>query len=188
MEKLLEQFKAIAPYILDNVMARLTGEENEDAALAIIHEEILHYFEAHQNMTMQYLAFTEDQRRAFAKIMYDIHHLKGEKATAKPNPVYESFVKETGKSGALEFICHHLSRDDLNSFDIYQRADGIQLAVNADGKAEFIRPFKSANWLNAGFEASLDYYWLVSKGEKIWGRPNRTAVFNDGILTVSEEA
>lgn len=115
MEKLLEQFKAIAPYILDGVLARLTGEEKEEAALAIIHEEILHYFEAHQNMAMQYLTFNEDQRRAFAEVMYDIHQVKGEKATAKLNPVYEKFVKETGKTGALEFICHPKQKVGTNT-------------------------------------------------------------------------
>ena len=185
MEKVLEQFKAIAPYIIDSVMTRLTGNETEDAAIAIIHQEILHYFEAHQNMTMQYLAFNEDQRRAFADVMYDIHEVKGKKSPATLNPVYEKFVKETGKTSALDFICRTPSTDD-RLFSVYQRADGMQLAVDSQGTALLMRPFKQAGWLRAGFEANLEYYWLVDKDLEINATPKLTAFLNDGVLDTEE--
>lgn len=80
------------------------------------------------------------------------------------------------------------TEETVQEFDIYQRADGVQLAVNCNGIASFMRPFKNANWLQAGFETNLEYFWLVSQGVKIWGHPNQKAVFIDGVLSVESVA
>ncbi|MEM0567574.1 hypothetical protein [Salmonella enterica] len=71
-------------------------------------------------------------------------------------------------------------------FSIWQRADGMQLAVNAEGTAVYMRPFKQAAWLRAGFEANLEYYWLVEKGVTINETPKLTAYYDDGILNTVE--
>ena len=185
-ESAIKKFSAIAPYIIGNVMARLNGDESEEQSLTIIHEEILHYFEAHRNMTMQYLAFNEDQRKVFAEMMYDIHKEKGVKAAPRLNPVYEKFVKETGKTGSLDFICHKLSGADENSCNIYQRTDGMQIAVDQLGTTKFMRPFKQAKWLRAGFEANLEYFWMVESGVKITPEPDQIASYDNGFLSVEE--
>lgn len=182
----IKKFSAFAPYIIGNVMAHLNGDESEDQSLAIIHEEILHYFEAHQNMTMQYLSFNEDQRKVFAEMMYDIHKEKGVKVAPRLNPVYEKFVRETGKTGSLDFICHRLSGADETSFNIYQRADGMQIAVDQLGTTRFMRPFKQAKWLRAGFEANLEFYWLVERGIKITTDTNQIASYENGFLDVED--
>lgn len=187
MVNVLEQFQKVAPYILNSVKARVTANESDEAVLVIIQEEILHYFDAFRNMSEQYLAFNDEQRHQFASVMYELVAPLSQGIKAPVNPVYESFVKVTGKTGALEFITHHQHHDDVDSYDIYQRNDGMQLAVNAAGTAVFTRPFKSANWLKAGFEANLEYYWLVNKGIKIRDGANKKAVFIDGVLSIESE-
>lgn len=110
MEKALEQFKQIAPHILGNVKARLTGSESDEAKLQIIHEEIVKYFAGWQSFFKQYLCFNDNQRRDFSELMYDMVLPLAQNHEAPLNPVYENFVKETGKTGALNFICYQHSR------------------------------------------------------------------------------
>ncbi|EIS4806091.1 hypothetical protein ACSD30_000767 [Escherichia coli] len=71
-------------------------------------------------------------------------------------------------------------------YNVYQRADGIQIAVNINGTACFMRPFKQAAWLRTGFEAKLEYYWLVDKQVSISDTPNLMAHFDNGRLEVVE--
>ncbi|MDK9356757.1 hypothetical protein [Lelliottia wanjuensis] len=107
MEKILEQFKTVvAPHVLGNVKARLNGTESDEVKLAIIHEEIVKYFTGWQNFFHQYLCFNENQRRDFSELMYDMVLPLAQNHEPVANPVYEKFVKETGKTGAREFICH----------------------------------------------------------------------------------
>lgn len=72
MEKELEQFKKVAPVILANVKARLTGSESDGTKLAIIHEEIVAYFSGWQKFFEQYLCFNKQQHINFAELMYDL--------------------------------------------------------------------------------------------------------------------
>ncbi|VAP72314.1 Uncharacterised protein [Klebsiella pneumoniae] len=72
MEKMIEQFKTIAPKIAQAVAARINGTANEEEEMMIIHDEIVRHFNAFQNMTVQYLTFNMDQRREFAELMYDL--------------------------------------------------------------------------------------------------------------------
>lgn len=242
LETILEKFKAVAPGITRSVAVRVTAETSDAEIMVVIHEEIAHHFEAFNNMTAQYLAFNADQRREFAGIMYDLLAPTAQNVKATLNPVYEKFVTETGKSGALNFICHQLENkssttntpavisgkgyneeyaqacgqgvfhwvkvqgsqgmdgyhefgtkaevDELVNFltpapiyRVYQRADGMQLAVSAEGTASFMRPFKQASWLRAGFEANLEYYWLVEKSVSINTQPSEVVFFHDGVLT-----
>lgn len=67
--------------------------------------------------------------------------------------------------------------------DVYQRADGAQIAVNAEGTTCFMRPFKQAAWLRAGFEANLEYFWKVEKGVTINNVRNEIITFQGGVLT-----
>ncbi|MBH0365753.1 hypothetical protein PL246_09725 [Salmonella enterica] len=91
-------------------------------------------------------------------------------------------VVKTHHAEALE-INESLQLAPVTSFSIWQRSDGMQLAVNAEGTASFMRPFKQASWLRAGFEANLEYYWLVEKGVSINTQPSEVAFFHDGVLT-----
>ncbi|EAW8084272.1 hypothetical protein DBN05_000620 [Salmonella enterica subsp. enterica serovar Anderlecht] len=94
-------------------------------------------------------------------------------------------VVKTHHAEALE-INESLQLAPVTSFSIWQRSDGMQLAVNAEGTASFMRPFKQASWLRAGFEANLEYYWLVEKGVTINETPKLTAYYHDGILDTTE--
>ena len=184
MEKMMKHLKMVAGPVIPAVRARITPETSEEEALAMVHEEILRWSESFANFAKQHLLFNTEQRRKFAGIMYDLLAPVVQNVEVTINPVYEKFAKQTGKSGALNFICHQLSPSPV--YSIYQRADGMQLAVNAEGTASFMRPFKQASWLRAGFEANLEYYWLVQKGVTINETPKLTAYYHDGILDTAE--
>lgn len=94
-------------------------------------------------------------------------------------------VVKTHHTEALE-INESLHPAPVTLFNIWQRSDGMQLAVNADGTAVYMRPFKQAAWLRAGFEANLEYYWLVEKGVAINETPKLTVYYDDGILNTVE--
>lgn len=101
---MINEFKKIAPYIVETVKARVTDTMSDDEVMQIIHAEIVSFFEKQQNMFTQFLTFTSEQRTIFTGIMYDV--LAPLAATTKPtiNPVYQSYVERTGKTGALNFI------------------------------------------------------------------------------------
>ncbi|HBW3346621.1 hypothetical protein [Klebsiella pneumoniae] len=84
MEKMIEQFKTVAPKIAQAVATRVKGASGEEQVLAIIHDEIVHHFIAFQNMTVQYLTFNMDQRREFAELMYDLLASEGYTWKLKP--------------------------------------------------------------------------------------------------------
>ncbi|HDT2074314.1 TPA: hypothetical protein RCG84_000421 [Enterobacter roggenkampii] len=105
----IAQFKKVAPAIVHNVKARITGSERDEALMKIIHEEIAHHFAGWQRFFTQYVNFTEDQRREFSGIMYDLVAPLSQGLKGSVNPIYENFVKTTGKTGALNFITHHSS-------------------------------------------------------------------------------
>lgn len=77
--------------------------------------------------------------------------------------------------------------ETVQEFSVYQRNDGLQVAVNTKGVTCYMRPIKGTNWLNAGFQAELLHYSLVDKGVKIWGNSNLTGCFIDGVLTAVME-
>ncbi|HAC7850923.1 TPA_asm: hypothetical protein G0E33_08545 [Salmonella enterica] len=184
MEIMMKHLKMVAGPVIPAIRARITPETSEEEALTIVHEEIIRWSESFANFAKQHLLFNTEQRRKFAGIMYDLLVPVAQNVEVTINPVYEKFAKQTGKSGALNFICHQLSPAPV--YSIYQRADGMQLAVNAEGTASFMRPFKQASWLRAGFEANLEYYWLVEKGVTINETPKLTAYYHDGILDTVE--
>lgn len=184
MEKMMKHLKMVANAVIPTVRDRITPNTSDDEAVDIIHEAILHWSDSFANFTRQYLTFNTDQRLAFAEIMYELVAPTAQNVKTTLNPVYEKFVTETGKTGALNFICHQLTPAPV--YSIYQRADGMQLAVNANGTASFMRPFKQASWLRAGFEANLEYYWLVEKGVEISEPQNSKAFYEEGILKTEE--
>lgn len=90
---------------------------------------------------------------------------------------------EFGTKEEADELINQLSPDPV--YDIYQRNDGVQIAVNAEGTTCFMRPFKQAAWLRAAFEANLEYYWKVAKDVTINNVRNEIISFQDGILTTS---
>ena len=101
---MINEFKKIAPYIVESVKVRVTSEMGDEEIMQIIHIEIILFFEKQQNMFVQFLNFTSEQRNVFTGIMYDV--LAPLAANMKPvvNPVYQDYVDRTGKTGALNFI------------------------------------------------------------------------------------
>ena len=55
-------------------------------------------------MAIQYLAFTEDQRREFAGIMYELMKPLTENVKPAWNPKYLEYVERTGNTGALNYM------------------------------------------------------------------------------------
>jgi hypothetical protein len=74
--------------------------------------------------------------------------------------------------------------ETTQEFSVYQRADGMQVAVNKEGITCYMRPLQSVKWINAGFQAILDHYWLVQGGVKIWGNSQEIARYKNGVLEV----
>lgn len=104
MQNILNQFKAIAPAIAGAVKARITAETTEVEVMEIIHEEILAYFNKHQQMAVQHMTFNDEQRATFAAVMYDLLKPLASQLVQALNPNYEAYVARTGKTGALNFI------------------------------------------------------------------------------------
>mgnify|MGYP000117019656 CR=1 FL=1 len=104
MENIMNQFKKVAPLIVDGVKARVTAEMTDAEIMLIIHEEIVTFFQKQQQMTNEYLAFDEDKRATFAAVMYEILAPMAASFKGGINPKYAEYVEKTGKTGALNFI------------------------------------------------------------------------------------
>ncbi|MBH2810135.1 hypothetical protein I5L21_06030 [Serratia liquefaciens] len=100
----IEQFKKIAPAIVENVKARVTSEMATDEMMQAIHEEILSFFVKHQQMTAEYVTFNEYQRATFAALMYTMLEPLAGAFKGVVNPKYATYVASTGKTGALNFM------------------------------------------------------------------------------------
>lgn len=101
---MINEFKKIAPYIVENVKSLVTPEMSDEEVMIIIHTQIIAFFEKQQNMFIQYLTFTNDQRRTFAEIMYSVLAPMAKEIKQTSNPVYVEYVQRTGKTGAKNFI------------------------------------------------------------------------------------
>lgn len=100
----IEQFKKIAPAIVENVKARVTSAMESDEIMQAIHEEILNFFVKQQQMAVEYMAFTEGQRTQFSALMYTLLEPLAGAFKGKENPKYSAYVAATGKTGALNFM------------------------------------------------------------------------------------
>lgn len=101
---MINEFKKIAPAIVESVKTRITSEMNDEQIMMVIHEEIVAYFTKQQQMFVEYMTFNEDKRAAFAAVMYEVIAPLAESFKNSVNPVYDAYVKRTGKTGALNFI------------------------------------------------------------------------------------
>lgn len=104
MQNTMSQFKKIAPYIVDAVKVRVApGMSNADV-VAIIHEEILAFFDKQQKMAVEALSFTTDQKLLFSGVMYDLLKPLATEFAKCTNPLYDSYVAQSGKTGALNYM------------------------------------------------------------------------------------
>ncbi len=101
---MINEFKKIAPYIVENVKALVTPDMSDDEVMKLIHAQIIAFFEKQQNMFTQYLTFTDMQRLSFAEIMYTAIAPLAKEMKQSLNPVYVEYVQRTGKTGAKNFI------------------------------------------------------------------------------------
>lgn len=106
MENILNQFKKVAPFIVEKVKARATAEMADAEVMVVIHEEIVTYFQKQQQMATEYLSFDEDKRATFAAVMYEILAPMASSFKGGINPKYAEYVEKTGKTGAFNFITH----------------------------------------------------------------------------------
>lgn len=104
MESIMNEFKKIAPYIVDAVKVRVGPDMSEIDAMAIIHEEILAYFDKQQKMAVEALTFTADQKRVFSGVMYDLLKPLTTEFVKCTNPLYDAYVAQSGKTGALNYM------------------------------------------------------------------------------------
>lgn len=104
MNELMNQFKAIAPAIVDAVRARVTASSTEADVMNIIHEEIIAFFDKQQRMAVEYLTFDADRRATFGIIMFELLKPLADKMPKSMNPNYQAYVEKTGNEGALNFI------------------------------------------------------------------------------------
>lgn len=100
----IEQFKKIAPAIVEAVKARVTSEMESDEVMQAIHEEILSFFVKQQQMAVEYMAFTGDQRSQFSALMYTLLEPLAGAFKGRENLKYSAYVAATGKIGALNFM------------------------------------------------------------------------------------
>ncbi|MDA8512862.1 hypothetical protein [Citrobacter sp. Igbk 14] len=114
LEKMMKHLKMVAGPVIPAVKERITPETRDEEALAIVHEEILRWSESFTNFAKQHLLFNTEQRQKFAEIMYDLLAPAAQNVEITINPVYEKFAKQTGKSGAFNFICHQLPAEAIS--------------------------------------------------------------------------
>lgn len=101
---MINEFKKIAPYIVENVKTRIDDKMGDEEIMKIIHHEIVSFFTKQQNMFVQYLSFNDDQRATFVEIMYSAIAPLAKQIKTNLNPVYSAYVERTGKTGAKNFI------------------------------------------------------------------------------------
>lgn len=101
---MINEFKKIAPYIVENVKALVSAKMSDEEVMKVIHAQIISFFENQQNMFTQYLNFTDEQRCLFADIMYSVIAPLAKEMKQTLNPVYMEYVERTGKTGAKNFI------------------------------------------------------------------------------------
>lgn len=104
MQNIMNQFKKIAPYIVKAVKVRVAPGMADTDVMAIIHEEILAYFDKQQKMAVEVLTFTAEQKRVFSGVMYDLLKPLAAEFAKCTNPLYEAYVAESGKTGALNYM------------------------------------------------------------------------------------
>ncbi|PIJ42121.1 hypothetical protein [Tatumella sp. OPLPL6] len=100
----ISEFKKIAPYIAEQVKASLQGSESDEVVMALIHEGIVKFFEKQHQLFIQFLSFNDDQRKEFARYMYDAVKPLADEIKPTINPLYAAYCERTGKIGALNYI------------------------------------------------------------------------------------
>ncbi|MEM5490885.1 hypothetical protein [Enterobacter cloacae] len=70
---------------------------------------------------------------------------------------------------------------------IFQRNDGVQLALDSSCDARFIRTSKNGEWFKAGFRnTDMEGYQPVVSEVLFTSMPSRTLSYSDGVMVVSE--
>lgn len=104
MEAILNQFKKVAPYIVIGVKEKVTATMSESEVMSVIHEEILAFFANYQRMAIQHMTLDSNERTQFAGVMYELLKPLASQITATTNPLYEEYVRRSGKTGAKNYI------------------------------------------------------------------------------------
>ncbi|WP_407222158.1 hypothetical protein [Enterobacter roggenkampii] len=70
---------------------------------------------------------------------------------------------------------------------IFQRNDGVQLALDGSCDVRFIRTSKNGEWFKAGFRnTDMEGYQPVESDVLFTSMPSRTLSYSDGVMVVSE--
>lgn len=70
---------------------------------------------------------------------------------------------------------------------IFQRNDGVQLALDSSCDVRFIRTSKNGEWYKAGFRnTDMEGYQPVESDVLFTSMPSRTLSYSDGVMVVSE--
>ncbi|MEQ4902908.1 hypothetical protein [Enterobacter hormaechei] len=70
---------------------------------------------------------------------------------------------------------------------IFQRNDGVQLALDSSCDVRFIRTSKNGEWFKAGFRnTNMEGYQPVESDVLFTCMPSRTLSYSDGVIVVSE--
>lgn len=70
---------------------------------------------------------------------------------------------------------------------IFQRNDGVQLALDSSCDVRFIRTSKNGEWFKAGFRnTDMEGYQPVESDVLFTSMPSRTISYSDGVMVVSE--
>lgn len=70
---------------------------------------------------------------------------------------------------------------------IFQRNDGVQLALDSSCDVRFIRTSKNGEWFKAGFRnTDMEGYQPVESDVLFTSMPSRTLSYSDGVMVVSE--
>lgn len=73
------------------------------------------------------------------------------------------------------------------SCSIFQRNDGVQLALDSSCDVWFIRASKNGEWFKAGFRnTDMEGYQPVESDVLFTSMPSRTLSYSDGVMVVSE--
>lgn len=104
MEAILNQFKQVAPYVVIGVKEKVTAAMSESEVMAVIHEEIVAYFTNHSRLAIQHMTLGSNDRATFASVMYELLKPLTSRVVATTNPLYEEYVRRSGKTGARNYI------------------------------------------------------------------------------------
>ena len=142
---MINEFKKIAPAIVESVKARVTNEMTDEEVMAVIHEEIVSYFDKQQQMMVEYLTFNQEINKL---------HVNAEPKNIAITPD-EKYVFVTIPSDTSVLI---IDISDNNSIVKQIKVGGNPQGIAISQNAEFVLVANTVSSINLNSVSVIDIF------------------------------